>query len=152
MDETSAKSAFDQAMKNYKPEFGKFFLAQLLALDISYPDDRCVIRFPVHDFLFNPQGSLHGGVVATVMDISMGHLLHRSYDRAGTTIEMKVQYMRPINAGTAVCTGQFLKRGRSIAFLESRLEDSSGALAAIATSTWKCSKPGQNEKEIAERI
>lgn len=137
MDEALAREAFDLAMGSHKPDFGTFFLARLLALDISYRDDSCIIVFPVQDFLFNPQGTLHGGVLATVMDISMGHLIHHSYGRSGATIEMKIQYMRPLRANNATCTGKFLKRGRSIAFLESRLEDASGELVAVATSTWK---------------
>jgi uncharacterized protein (TIGR00369 family) len=141
LDEVLARSAFDRAIKDHKPEFGSFFLAQLLALDISYGDDKCTIRFPVQDFLFNPQGSLHGGIIGTIMDISMGHLIHHSYGRSGATIEMKVQYLRPLTVDHAVCTGEFIKRGKSIAFLESRLANSSGDLVAHATSTWKCSAP-----------
>ena len=141
MDEALARRAFDLAIESHKPDFGTFFLARLLALDISYRDEKCIIQFPVQDFLFNPQGSLHGGVLATIMDISMGHLIHHAYGRGGATIEMKVQYLRPVKAGHAVCVGGFLKRGKNLAFLESRLEDATGALAAIATSTWKCSAP-----------
>ena len=37
--------------------------------------------------MFNPQGALHGGVIATVMDISMGHLLNH-VDGPGSTVEM----------------------------------------------------------------
>jgi len=138
MDEALAKIAFEHAIKNHSSNFGTFFLAKLLALDISYDEDKCIVRFPVRDFLFNPQGSLHGGVLATVMDISMGHLLHHASGRGGATIEMKVQYLKPLTSGVAVCTGQFIKRGKNIAFLEARLEDASGKLAAVATSTWKC--------------
>lgn len=141
MDDVLARNAFEHAIRNQKPDFGTFFLAQLLALEIFYSDDMCIVRFPVRDFLFNPQGSLHGGIIGTVMDISMGHLIHHSYGRGGATIEMKVQYLRPLTTGSAVCTGQFIKRGKSIAFLESCLETASGNLVAHATSTWMCTPP-----------
>lgn len=139
MDETLAKQAFDAALIEHKPEFGAFFLARLLELEISYPEETCVIRFPIRDFLFNPQGSLHGGVIAIVMDISMGHLLRESYGHAGATLEMKLQYLRPLRAGRAKCVARFLQRGNSIAFLESKMTDADGRLAVVATSTWKCS-------------
>ena len=58
---------------------------------------------------FNPQGTLHGGILATAMDISMGHLLHH-VDRAGATLEMKVQYLAPITAGLVRCEATFLRR------------------------------------------
>lgn len=137
MDEAQARRAFETALVTHKPDFGTFFLARLLDLDISYPDDACVIRFPVRDFLFNPQGSLHGGIIATIMDISMGHLLHHSFGAGGATLEMKLQYLRPVRSGTAWCRAQFLRRGKSIAFLESRLYDEADQLAVMATSTWK---------------
>lgn len=138
MDQALAKQVFDTALNEHRPEFGAFFLVRLLDLDISYSDGTCVISFPIRDFLFNPQGTLHGGAIAIVMDISMGHLLRESYGSAGATLEMKLQYLRPLKAGTARCIAKFLQRGKSIAFLESKLTDANGNLAVVATSTWKC--------------
>jgi uncharacterized protein (TIGR00369 family) len=141
MDENAAREAFDRALQTYSPDFGVFFLARLMDLDISYPDETCLIRFPVRDFLYNPQGSLHGGIIATVMDISMGHLLKHTLGAGGATLEMKVQYLSPIRAPEARCEGRFLRRGRNICFLESRMWDAEGKLAAHATSTWRPAQP-----------
>ena len=110
----------------------------MLGFQISYPDDTCRVEFPVQDFMYNPQGSLHGGIIALAMDVSMGHLLNR-LQGPGATLEMKVQYLRPVRGNNAVATGRVLRRGREIAFLESRLIDDEGKLAAMATSTWKTS-------------
>ena len=84
----------------------------------------------------NPQGSLHGGIIATVMDISMGHLLNETVGK-GATIEMKIQYLRPVHVGKVTCEGRFIKKGRKLSFMESRLSDQDGKLAAVATATWK---------------
>ena len=111
-----------------------------LGLDISYADETCVVEFEIRDFMFNPQGSLHGGVIATVLDISMGHLLQRT-DGAGMTLEMKTQYLRPVTSGRVRCEARFLKRGRSVNYLESRMSDANGKLAAVATSTWQLLPP-----------
>jgi uncharacterized protein (TIGR00369 family) len=138
MDETAARQAFDTALATHKPAFETFFLARLLGLEISYPDDRCVVELPVRDFLFNPQGSLHGGVIAIALDISMGHLIHHSTaGRAGITLEMKVQYLRPATEGCVRCEGRFLRRGRSISYMESRMTGPDGRLLAMATATWQ---------------
>ena len=145
MNEILAKMAFDHALATHKPDFGTFFLARLLDLDISYPDEKCIIRFPIRDFLFNPQGSLHGGVIAIVLDISMGHLLHRSFGVGGATLEMKLQYLRPLKGDMAWCQAQFLRRGRNIAFLESRLYDAQDQLVAAATSTWKVGSSNETQ-------
>jgi len=136
IDTAIARQAFDHALLTHDQAFGEFFLAKLLGFTISYPTDMCRVEFPVLDFMFNPQGSLHGGIVALAMDVSMGHLLNRLHG-PGATLEMKVQYLGPIRSGNVVAIGSVLRRGRSIAFLESRLTDADGALAAIATATWK---------------
>lgn len=136
MDEDAARRAFEGALASYRQDFGTFFLARLLGLEISYPEGTCVITFEPADFLFNPQGTLHGGVIATVMDISMGHLLARTAG-PGTTLEMKAQYLKSARAGRLTCTGRFLRRGKGISFLASELVDDQRDLVAYATATWK---------------
>ena len=76
------------------------------------------ITFDANEMLMNPQSSLHGGVIATVMDISMGHLLKKTVGE-GATIEMKIQYLRPIREGKVTCEGRFIKKGRTLSFMES---------------------------------
>ena len=137
MDEAAAREAFAQALGSYSQDFGTFFLARLLALDIAYPEDTCRITFPIPDFLHNPQGTLHGGIIATILDISMGHLLRRAYGVAGSTLEMKLQFFAVVTTPTAWCEARLLQRGKSIAFLESRLFNQQNVLCGLATSTWK---------------
>lgn len=137
MDEDAARQAFEEALRTHRPEFGTFFLAKLFGLEISYTDDSCIVAFTVRDFMFNPQGSLHGGVIAMALDISMGHLIKHTIGRPGITLEMKTQYLRPALAGTVRCEGHFLRRGRSINYMESRMTGADGKLLAVATSTWQ---------------
>ncbi len=136
MDHVAARAAFEKALATHSPGFGTFFLARLLDLDIAYGEDTCTVKMPVLDFMYNPQGSLHGGLIATVMDISMGHLLTHAVG-AGMTLEMRTQFLRPARTGTIRAEGRFLKKGRSINFLESRLYDAEGRDMAAASSTWQ---------------
>jgi uncharacterized protein (TIGR00369 family) len=137
VDEDAARRAFDEALRTHQPGFGTFFLARLLGLEISYADESCLVAFTVHDFMFNPQGSLHGGVIATALDISMGHLIKHVTGRPGITLEMKTQYLRPAQAGRVTCEGRFLRRGRTVAYLEARMTAEDGKLVAVSTSTWQ---------------
>lgn len=141
MDEETAREAFETALSTYRPEFENFFLSRLFGLEFTYTDDSCRIEFPVREFMFNPQGTLHGGVAAFVLDVAMGHLLKRSSGAPGATLEMKVQYLAPLRPPRATCEGRFLRKGRSVAFLEARIWDAEGTLAAVATSTWRVGKP-----------
>lgn len=136
MDEKAARHAFDHALATCEQDFGKFFLARLFGCEFEYTDDECRVSFELKDFMFNPQGGLHGGVTAFALDISMGHLLrHRS--GPGTTLEMKVQYLKAVKSGRCTCTARFLRHGRGISFLRAELVDEHGETVAFATSTWK---------------
>ncbi len=140
MDEHAARAAFDHALATYEQDFGNFFLARLFGLELTYTADECRIEFDLRDFMFNPQGGLHGGISAFVLDISMGHLLHRT-SGPGATLEMKVQYLKAAKAGRLTCIARFIRHGRSISFLRSELVDQRGEMIAYATSTWKSLQP-----------
>ncbi|WMT76327.1 PaaI family thioesterase [Bradyrhizobium sp. Ash2021] len=136
IDETEFSSVAAEALRSYDQDFQTFFLAKLLGADISFSADTCVVTVRVRDFLKNPQGTLHGGIIATIFDISMGHLLNHALGGAGVTLEMKVQYLRPVRAGAVTCEARFNKQGRTINYLEAKMFDAAGVLIAAATSTW----------------
>lgn len=144
VDADEARELLEKVLSEHSQEFEKFFLARFLGFEFEYlpaeavdaEKEVCRIRFPVGEMVMNPQGSLHGGAMATAMDVSMGHLVKKTA-AAGATIEMKIQFMRPVREGKATCEGRFLKRGRSISFMESRVFGPDGKLAAHATATWK---------------
>ena len=56
---------------------------------------------------------------------------------AYTTAEFKVNFMRPVTAGTGevICEGRVIHRGRSLAVSEATLKDKNGKLLAFATET-----------------
>jgi len=114
-----------RALREDRQEFGSFFLSRLLGIEVSYAGETCVVTFEAVEPMFNPQGTLHGGVLATAMDISMGHLL-RHVVGAGTTLEMKVQYLAPVTGGLVRCEASFLRKGRRFFFLQSRAARSDG--------------------------
>jgi uncharacterized protein (TIGR00369 family) len=113
-----------------------FFLVELLGLEISYDDDVCIVRFPVDDFLFNPQGSYHGGLLAAVMDVAMAHLSKHVNGRVGATVELQSRFMRPLTKGPARCEARYTRNGRSIGFVEAEIWDADGNSIAQGTATW----------------
>jgi uncharacterized protein (TIGR00369 family) len=131
-----ARQMLENALSEDRHEFGSFFLSRFFGMQVSYNQDGCTVAFEVNSVMFNPQGSLHGGVLATALDISMGHLLKHQFG-AGATLEMKVQYFAPVREGLVRCRATFLKKGRKTFFLQSYAYDSEGVTIAHATSTWK---------------
>jgi len=143
--EQAGKAMLERALSEDRQAFGSFFLSRLLGFQVTYEGETCIVAFEAIEPMFNPQGTLHGGILATAMDISMGHLLHH-VDRAGATLEMKVQYLAAISAGPVRCEATFLRRGRNICFLQSQAYGSDGKLAAHATSTWRLLPTGGEGK------
>ncbi len=135
VDQGKALAAFQRACAGTKEEFGDFFLTRLLGLEITYPGDACEVAFEVEDFMLNPRATLHGGVLATALDICMGHLINHQAS-PGATLEMKIQYLDAATRGRVVCRGEALRRGGTW-FLRAEARDSAGTLIAYATSTWK---------------
>lgn len=88
----------------------------------------------------NPHGTVHGGWAATILDSALGCAVHTTLKRGEryTTIEMKVNYLRPILAGETgrlICRGRVIQRGRTIALSDANLVDSAGKVYAHATET-----------------
>ena len=128
-------SMLSDADKYEVQAFGSFYLSRFLGFKVSYKDDECLVNFEAKSPMFNPQGTLHGGIIATAMDVSMGHLLHHTTG-VGATLEMNVKYLLPIKNENVLCKGSFLKQGKTIGFLQSHLYREDGKLAAYASATW----------------
>lgn len=87
----------------------------------------------------NPEGTVHGGVAATLLDTCMGLAVRSMLEKgdASTTLEFKISFLRPITKETGLlrAEGSVLARGRRIGAAEGRLTDSSGRLLAHGTTT-----------------
>jgi uncharacterized protein (TIGR00369 family) len=89
---------------------------------------------------YNPIGTVHGGVAATLLDTAMGcavQTLLRSGD-GYTTLDLSVRYLRPITVQTrtVVATGSVVHRGRRTATAEGDIVAAdTGKVLATATST-----------------
>ena len=93
---------------------------------------------PVFDH-YNPLGTVHGGVAATLLDSAMGCCIHTML-KAGigyTTVEIKVNYVRAMTdrTGPVKAEGKVINVGSRIATSEGRLTDASGKLLAHGTTT-----------------
>lgn len=88
---------------------------------------------------YNPLGTVHGGLLCTLLDTVVGCAAHTTLD-AGvgyTSIEIKVSYLRPVTlgSGTLTATGRVTKPGRRVIFADGEVRDAAGALVATASSS-----------------
>lgn len=96
----------------------------------------------VTDELRNPHGVLHGGVLYTMADTGMGAALYPDLaeDEQCATIEVKINYLRPVRSGRVTCETTLLRKGRSVAYLESDLSRD-GETVARATGSYSVFTP-----------
>lgn len=88
---------------------------------------------------YNPLGTVHGGVIATLLDSAAACAVH-SVLPAGmgyTSLDLTAKYLRPVTAATGriTVTGTVLSRGSRTALAEARLTDARDRLLAHATSS-----------------
>ena len=85
----------------------------------------------------SPLGTLHGGVICDLVDGAMGcaHASQLDEGETFTTLELKINYLKPVWSGHLVAEGKVIKSGRTIGLVEGRVTDESGSLVAYATST-----------------
>jgi uncharacterized protein (TIGR00369 family) len=88
------------------------------------------------DFL-NPAGFIQGGILAAMLDDTMGPAVFAMTEGAlyTATIDMNVSYLAPARLGLILGEGQVVQLGKTVAFLEASLTDEAGAVIARATST-----------------
>ncbi len=117
---------------------------------VEVSEGRAVFSAEPAEYHYNPLGTVHGGIAATLLDSAMGCAV-QSLLPAGTgytTLEIKVNYLRPITSatGTVTCEGTIIHLGGRIATAEARLTDATGKLYAHGTTTCLLLRPSSSQK------
>ena len=88
---------------------------------------------------YNPIGSVHGGLAATLLDSALGCAIFSTIEKGDgwTTLELKLNFVRTItkDTGPIRAEGRILHRGRTIATSEGDIKDRAGKIYAHATTT-----------------
>ena len=90
----------------------------------------------------NPNGVAHGAVLYAMADTGMGAALFEALEPGErcATIQITMNYFKPVVSGPVDCTTELVSRGRSVAHLESRLF-AAGALVASASGNYAIFTP-----------
>lgn len=91
------------------------------------------------EYHYNPIGSVHGGLAATLLDSALGCAIQTLLPAGDwyTTLELHVNFIRPLTAqtGRVFCYGEAIHTGRTIGTAQARLVDEAGKLYAHGTAT-----------------
>jgi uncharacterized protein (TIGR00369 family) len=97
-------------------------------------------RYVVKREHFNPGGSLHGGVLSTLLDSAMGHSVRtvRPADAMHAAINLSIQFLAPTleAGGTLTIEGRVVQKGKRVVFTEGVATDASGKELARGTSSY----------------
>jgi uncharacterized protein (TIGR00369 family) len=124
-------------------------IAQLMGLKLmSAEEGKAVFAVTPGEQHYNPMGVVHGGLAATLLDSAIGCALQSIAPPGSfyTTIEIKVNYLRPllVSTGRVFGEGSVLHAGRQTALAEGRVVDENGKLYAHATSSCMLIQPRLN--------
>jgi uncharacterized protein (TIGR00369 family) len=105
----------------------------------SFSEGRVAFRMTPGEYQYNPLGTVHGGVYATLLDSAMGCAVHTTLP-AGvgyTSLDLDVKFLRPMTAttGEVTATGWVVNAGRRTALAQSELRDGTGRLLSTGSSS-----------------
>jgi uncharacterized protein (TIGR00369 family) len=114
----------------------------------SLADGRAVVRLPYAAHFGNSRGEVHGGIVASLLDITLSQAVRSTM--AGptnvATISMTVSYLAPA-VGVLTCDGRVVRGGRTVAFAEGEVTDGQGATVCRAVATYRILRAGREPRE-----
>ncbi len=95
-------------------------------------------KLPFDHKLTQPDGLAHGGAIFSLADASVAVALLGLIDKDETlvTIEMKINYLRPVKDGEMFAEAKIINRGKNTALGDVEVTHSSGKLIAKCTSTY----------------
>jgi uncharacterized protein (TIGR00369 family) len=94
-------------------------------------------EFTATEAFLNPAGHVQGGMLAAMLDDTMGPALVATLQHGewAPTTDLHVQFLRPALPGVLVGRGRVVRRGQGVAFLAGELSAPDGRLVATATAT-----------------
>jgi uncharacterized protein (TIGR00369 family) len=98
---------------------------------------RAVVQLEAGPRHANPMGTVHGGILCDVADAAMGLAYAAGLDEGETftTLELKINFLKPVRDGKLIATGRLVKAGRTVGLVECDIVDTEDRLVARASST-----------------
>ncbi len=104
---------------------------------VSFGNGEAVFEMDADARHHNPMGTVHGGILCTLADSAMGFAFASTLGpgESFTTLEIKMNYLRPVFAGRLVATARVVHRGKVVGLVECDVKSADGKVVARATST-----------------
>jgi len=134
----SQKNLLEMACKMIAGELPQPPIGELVGFKLAeIGAGRAVVEFEATRRHANPMGTLHGGVLCDIADAAMG-MAYASLLAEGesfTTLELKINFLRPVWNAKLRAIGRVVKCGRTVGMVECDVLDENQELVARAVST-----------------
>jgi uncharacterized protein (TIGR00369 family) len=113
-------------------------VAELLGIElVSMQDGVCTMRLEAGEQHSNPMGTVHGGILCDLADAAMGMAYFSTLEPGAsfTTLELKINFLRPFWTGVLLAHGKVVHAGKSLGMTECDVVDEQERLIARASST-----------------
>ena len=113
--------------------------ATLLGIELEQAErGSATLRLNIRDELRQIHGVMHGGAIATLIDTATAFAIVTLLEdkERFSTVDLMVNYLRPLQEGTATATARVLRAGRRLITVSADVFDDGGNLAATALSTY----------------
>lgn len=113
-------------------------ISELIGFAVSEASEgRVVVVLEAGTRHFNPMGTVHGGILCDIADAAMGIAFATTLapGESFTTVELKINFLRPVRQAQLRAEGRVVQRGRTIGYVECEITDENGKLVAKSNST-----------------
>ena len=104
----------------------------------SVTAEKVLLRLPVSNRLLQGAGVVAGGILATLADEAMAHVVMANLEKSTktATIEMNMRYLRSVKEGELIAVGRITRRGRTIITTESEVRDGEDRVLALGGASF----------------
>jgi uncharacterized protein (TIGR00369 family) len=125
-------------------------VAQLIGFALTHVDEGvATVEMDASERHWSPTATVHGGILCSIADAAMGtaYLSKLEVGDGCSTLELKINYLRPFWSGHLVAKGWVVDAGKQVGLLACDITDDRGRLIAHATSTcmaFRSEAPAEN--------
>lgn len=113
-------------------------IAKLLGMRITDFCEGCTtIEIDVDERLYNPMGTLHGGIYCDIADAAMGMSFFTTLNEneTYTTVDLRITFLKSVTEGKLIASSKIVNRGKRLGYMECEIFNSEKELVAKASST-----------------
>jgi len=126
-------------LEKIRAKFEQNHFPQMVGIEIdTIEPGRAKLSLEVSEKHRQLQGIMHGGAMATLIDTAVAFAIVGASEPGAkfTTIELKVNYLRPIVEGRVIAEARLIQNGKRIIVAECDVFDPAGKLAAKGLLTY----------------